>query len=76
MRGKLTHSSLATGPAVHLPHVPAPGVTQGNSETQKNDRTVEIVPGSPTSCLWISTCMKLHLFDTQAVYKSGYGKAQ
>lgn len=61
IRGKLTHFSPATGSAVHLQHVPATEVTQGNSETQKDDRSVEVVPGSHPSCLWISICVKLHL---------------
>lgn len=33
LRGKLTHFSPAARSAVHLPHVPSAGVTQGNSET-------------------------------------------
>lgn len=39
-------------------------MTQDNSETQKDDASVEVVPGSHPSCLWISICVKLHLTVT------------
>ena len=51
MGGKLTHFSAATGSAVHLLHEPATGVTQGSSETQKDERSVKAVPGAHPSCL-------------------------
>lgn len=73
IRGKHTHSSLVTGSAVHLPHVPATGATRDNSATQKERRRVEMVPGSSTSCLWTTLDCG---FTSSTHMTSGCGAAQ